>query len=537
MTVIVSHIDPASPGFTEHRQAHLRLIERLRSAEARVHQASARGRAKFEARGQLLPRDRLILLLDRGAPFVELSTLCGYRMHDDDGDRNIAGGGLITGIGFVSGVRCMVLISDAGIRGGALTPIGVEKTLRAQQIAAEQKLPYIQLIQSAGANLKRQSEMFVKGGQMFANLARLSALGLPVISAVNGSSTAGGAYQAGLSDYIVMVRNRSRVFLAGPPLLKAATGEIAEEEDLGGAEMHCEITGTGEYLAEDDADAIRIVRDIVARLGWNENAAISRAALAPRHDPEELLGVVPTDYRKPYDAREVIARLIDDSDFLDFKPKFGISTVTGHARLCGHPVGVIANNGPIDANGAAKVGQFIQLCCQSGTPLLFLQNTTGFLVGRNVEEAGIVKHGSKMIQAVTNASVPRLTILIGASFGAGNYAMCGRGLSPDFLFAWPNARVAVMGGEQAARTLVTVAEGTARSRGETPDHVQLDTLASEIVEMYDNESEALYATARLWDDGLIDPRDTRRILGFCLDTCREAAARTLRPSGFGVPRF
>jgi geranyl-CoA carboxylase beta subunit len=538
MAAIASDIDNGAPSFAQNQADHLELIATFRGLEARVRATSARDRAKFEKRGQLLPRERIALLLDRGAPFVELSTLCGYRLHDDDGEDNISGGGLIAGIGMVHGVRCMVLASDSGIKGGALTSLGVDKMLRAQAIAMAQKLPYLQLIESAGANLARQADMFVKAGQMFANLARLSAMGLPVVSLVNGSSTAGGAYQAGLSDYIVMVRGRSRVFLAGPPLLKAATGEIAEEEDLGGAEMHCQITGTGEYLAENDSDGIRLLREIVARFDWNRGApARAAASRPPLYDPEELLGIVPVDYKKPFDVVEVIARLVDGSEFLPFKAGYGRATVAGHATLCGHPVGILSNNGPIDAQGAAKAGQFIQLCCQSDTPILFLQNTTGFLVGREAEEAGIVKHGSKMVQAVANATVPRITINIGASFGAGNYAMSGRGFGPDFLFAWPNANLAVMGGQQAARTLTIVAEAAAERRKEIPDRAKLEAMGRKIIEAYEEQGSALYATARLWDDGLIDPRDTRRVLGFCLDTCRDAARRDLRPSPFGVPRF
>ena len=540
MAAIRSSIDSSSAAFADNQAAHLDLIQHFRALEAQVRETSARSGPKFEKRGQLLPRDRLALLLDRGQPFVELSTLCGYHMHDDDGEKTVSGGGLIAGIGMISGVRCMIVASDSGIKGGAATPMGVEKTLRAQKIAMDQQLPYVQMIESAGANLMRQADMFVRGGQIFAGLARLSALGLPVASLVNGSSTAGGAYQAGLSDYIILVRGRSRIFLAGPPLLKAATGEIAAEEDLGGAEMHCQITGTGEYLAENDADGVRLLRDVLARIGRSRkvtSGAPGAMSSPPLYDAEELLGVVPVDYRKPYDVREVVTRLVDGSDFLEFKADFGRATITGHAMICGHEVGILGNNGPIDAQGAAKAGHFIQLCCQSSTPLLFLQNTTGFLVGREAEEAGIVKHGSKMLQAVANATVPRITINIGASFGAGNYAMSGRGLAPDFLFAWPNARIAVMGGEQAAKTLTIVAEAAAEKRGDDADHVALDAMGRRLIEAYDEQGSALFATARLWDDGIIDPRDTRRLVAFCLDTCREAALHNPRASTFGVPRF
>ncbi len=534
-----SKIDVKSDAFRANREAHLKLIGEFRGLEEKIRANSARSEAKFRKRGQLLPRERLDLLLDRGAPFVGLSTLCGYKMHDDDGDANISGGGNIAGIGFVRGVRCMISASDSGIRGGAATPLGGDKGLRAQQIAMENKLPYVQLIESAGANLFRQSEMFVKGGRGFANLAKLSAAGIPVIGVTHGSSTAGGAYQSGLCDYLVVVRGRSKIFLAGPPLLKAATGEIATDEELGGAEMHYFGPGTAEYLAEDDADGIRLAREVIAQLGWNREGTIPVAlsGRAPQYDPEETLGVVPVDYRQPYDCHEVIARIVDDSEMLDFKPAYGPHTVTLHARINGHEVGILANNGPIDPDGATKCAQFIQLCCQSGTPLVFLQNTTGYIVGKKAERAGIVKHGSKMIQAVSNATVPKLTLHIGASFGAGNYGMCGRAYDPRFIFAWPNNQISVMGGQQAAKTMSIVAEESAKARGQEPNYDALKMMEQQVIDTYDAEGKALYATARLWDDGLIDPRDSRRVLAFCLETCREAAARKLRPNTFGVARM
>jgi geranyl-CoA carboxylase beta subunit len=539
MGVIDSRIDTGSDAYARNRADHLALIEGFRALEKKVHDTSNRSREKFEERGQLVPRDRLALLLDRGAPWLELSTLCGYRMHDDDGDKNISGGGNIAGIGFVSGVRCVLYVNDAGIRGGAMTPMGVDKCLRAQAIAIENRLPYVQLIESAGANLFRQAEMFVRGGKTFANLARLSALGIPTVSVVNGSSTAGGAYQTGLSDYVIVVRGRSRVFLAGPPLLKAATGEVATEEELGGAEMHYQVSGTGEYMAENDADGIRIARDVMRRLDWN--AGLPPAPLStfrpPRYDAEEILGIVPVDYRKPYEVREVIARMVDDSDFLDFKPAYGPHTVVGHASIMGQAVGILGNNGPIDADGAAKAAQFIQACSQADVPLVFLQNTTGYMVGRESEERGIVKHGSKMIQAVVNATVPRVTLHIGASFGAGNYGMSGRGFDPRFIFAWPNNQISVMGGEQAAKTMTIIAEEGARRRREEPDRAALDAMAKRVIDAYDAEGKALYATARLWDDGLIDPRDSRRVLAFCLATAREGDRRRTHPITFGIGRM
>lgn len=538
MPAFVSEIDVRSETFAANRAAHLRLIDEFRSLERKIVDTSERARPKFEKRGQILPRDRLAMVLDRGSPFLELSTLCGFKMHDDDGDHNIFGGGGIAGIGFVSGVRCMVTASDSGIKGGAATPMGVQKALRAQEIALKQKLPVVQMIESAGANLFRQAEMFVSGGQTFANLARLSAAGCPVISVVHGSSTAGGAYQTGLSDYVIVVRGRSKVFLAGPPLLKAATGEIATDEDLGGAEMHYHVSGIADYMAENDADGLRIAREVAAKLDWNKNAGSRKRAYAePLYDPEEILGVTPADYRTPYDVRENIARIVDGSDLLGFKDGFGAATVCVNAEITGRAVGIISNNGPIDADGAAKATQFIQLQCQAGTPVIFLQNTTGYLVGADAEQRGIVKHGSKMIQAVTNMTVPKITLHIGASFGAGNYGMCGRAFDPAFIFAWPNNRIAVMGGEQAAKTMRIVGEEGARARGEEPNTAYFDAMAKTIVDKYDEESRALFATARLWDDGLIDPRDSRKVLAFCLDTAAEATERRLRPLTFGVARM
>jgi geranyl-CoA carboxylase beta subunit len=536
MPAIASKTIVESEAFRENREAHLALIAGFRALEGKVRAASARADEKFRARGQLPPRERINRLLDRGSPFLELSSLCGLGMHEDDGVENVYGGGIVAGIGFVSGVRCLISANDSGIKGGAAHPMGVEKAIRAQELALREKLPFVQLVESAGANLMLQAEMFVRGGATFANLARLSAAGIPVISIVHGSSTAGGAYQTGLADYVVMVRGRSKVFLAGPPLLRAATGEIADDESLGGAELHTGTTGLGEYLAEDDADALRIGREILARIGWGGRAARAKAT-PPAYDPEELLGIVPVDYRKPYDVREVIARLVDGSEYLDFKPGYGAATVCGHASVKGRAVGLLGNNGPIDADGAAKAGQFIQLCCQAGLPLVFLQNTTGYLVGRAAEAAGIVKHGSKMIQAVTNASVPKITLQIGGSFGAGHYGMCGRSFGPRFLFSWPNARVAVMGGEQAAKVMAIVAQDAAAARGGVADEEKLAAQSAKIVGAYDKQSTALYATARLWDDGLIDPRDSRAVLSFCLATSAEAEARALRPNTFGVARF
>jgi geranyl-CoA carboxylase beta subunit len=538
MPVIESQLDPRSASFQANRTAMLQKVAEFRALEARIRETSNRMRPRFNERGQLIPRERVARLVDRGSAVLELSTLAGYKMHDDDGEANIAGGGAIDAIATVSGVRCVISASDSGIKGGATSPMGFKKRLRAQVIAMENKLPLIALIESAGANLLYQAELFVEGGRGFKNQARLSALGVPQITVVHGSSTAGGAYVPGMSDYNIVVRGRAKIFLAGPPLVKAALGEDATDEELGGAEMHATVAGTAEYLAEDDDHALRIAREVMARIGWNEQlpAEAPRSFQPPRYDPDELAGVVPIDYRKPYDVREVIARLVDGSDFLDFKALYGPHTVCGHAAIEGHACGIIGNNGPIDAQGAVKAAQFIQLCCQSGTPIIYLQNTTGYMVGKEAEALGIVKHGSKMIQAVSNATVPQITLMIGGSFGAGNYGMCGRAYDPRFIFAWPNYRIAVMGGEQLARVMRIVTEAKLKREGKPIDAAALEKTEQRIIAQVDAQSTALYATARLWDDGLIDPRDSRQVLGLTLSVCREAERRQLRPNTFGVAR-
>jgi geranyl-CoA carboxylase beta subunit len=536
--LIESKIDPAGSTFARNREAMLALVTEFRGLEERVLANSEAKRATFEKRGQLMPHERVALLIDRGGPFLELSTLAGLGMHEDDGKTKVYGGG-ICGIGEIAGVRCMISASNSAIKGGTVTPTGVEKTLRAQAIAREQKLPIVSLVESGGANLLFQSQMFVRGGASFCNQARLSAAGIPQINVVHGSSTAGGAYLPGLSDYVIMVRGKAKVFLAGPPLLRAATGEIASDEELGGAEMHASVSGVADYIADDDADAIRQAREVVANLHWNERLPFepARSYEEPRYDPDELAGVVPADFRIAYDVHEVIARIVDGSDFTDFKANYGSATVCGQARVAGLPCGIIANNGPIDADGAAKAAQFIQLMCQAETPLIYLQNTTGYMVGVDAERRGIIKHGSKMIQAVSNATVPQITLHVGASFGAGNYGMCGRGFDPDFIFAWPNNRIAVMGGEQAARVMTIIAEDRAARDGTPLESEKLEFARKAIVAQFDRESTALFATARLWDDGLIDPRDSRKLLAFVLSICRESRRRTLAPTTFGVARM
>ena len=538
MPALETSIATGSDAFLADRDATLAQLERVRGLEQRTRAASAAARGRFEKRGQLLPRERLALLLDPGADFLELSTLAGYCMDVADAERSIPGGGVIAGVGQIEGTRCMVLVNDSGIDAGALQPKGLDKQLRVQELALRHRLPYVQLVESAGANLLAYKvEEFVRGGQLFCNLARLSAAGLPVVTVTHGSSTAGGAYQTGLSDYIVMVRKRTRAFLAGPPLLKAATGEIAGEEDLGGAEMHTSISGLGDYLAEDDRDAIRIARDIVSRLRWDHAlpAPAQPAFKPPRYAAEELLGVMPADYRRPVDMREVIARLVDDSDFLEFSPGYGAQTVCGHASVHGGPVGIITNNGPIDSAGATKATHFIQACCQAQIPLIYLQNITGYMVGRMHEEGGIIKHGSKMIQAVTSATVPQITIQCGGSFGAGNYGMCGRGLAPDFLFSWPNSKIAVMGGEQAARTMTIVNEAAMARKGAV-DRDKLEAMEKRIIETFDRQMDVFTTSAHVLDDGVIDPRDTRAILALTLALCRDGRRRQPHRMQFSVAR-
>ncbi|ROL91134.1 geranyl-CoA carboxylase subunit beta [Pseudomonas chlororaphis] len=538
MPVIQSQLDPHGPQFQQNREAMLAGIAQIRQLEQNLLAKAAEAKAKFEKRGQLLPRERLNLLLDPGAPFLELASLAGYKLHDDK-DGSQAGGGLIAGIGYVCGVRVLVVANNSAIKGGTISPSGLKKSLRLQQIAMENKLPVVTLAESGGANLNYAAEIFVEGARSFANQARMSAMGLPQVTVVHGSATAGGAYQPGLSDYVVVVRGKAKLFLAGPPLLKAATGEVATDEELGGAEMHAQVAGTAEYLAENDGDGVRIVREILAALPWNARLPLQppRPYAEPLYPIDELLGLIPDDPKKPYDAREIIARIADGSNFLEFKGEFDQQTLCGHVQIQGRPCGFIGNNGPITPKGASKAAQFIQLCDQSGTPLLFFHNTTGFMVGTESEQQGVIKHGSKLIQAVANARVPKLTIVVGGSYGAGNYAMCGRGLDPRFIFAWPNSRTAVMGGAQAGKVLRIVTEAKHAKQGQAADPQMLDMLEQVTAQKLDSQSTALYGSANLWDDGLIDPRDTRTLLGYLLDICHEAEVRPLQPNSFGVARF
>lgn len=511
MVILKSHIDTHSDEFRRTYEHNCQLVETLAERQAKVRRGGSERAVKrhLEA-GKLLPRERVELLLDPNTPFLELSTLAAWDMYNDESPA----AGSVNGIGLVSGVECMIGANEATVKGGTVYPISLEKSLRAQQIALENRLPCIYLVESGGANLPHQADLFVPGGRGFANQSRMSALGIPQISLVFGNSTAGGAYIPGLSDYTVFVRKQALAFLGGPPLVKMATGEEVDEESLGGAEMHGRISGLADYLAENDADCVRIGREIVARLNWKKTIqAEFRVPEPPLYDPDELLGIIPIDtIRQPLDMREVLARLVDGSRFMEFKPDYGSTLVCGHAHINGFPVGIIANNGVLFSESANKAAQFIQLCNHSRIPLLYLQNITGFMVGRKYEEEGIIKHGAKMINAVANSSVPQFTILIGGAYGAGYYAMCGRSYDPRLIFSWPTSRVAVMGAEQAAGVLGIIQEEAARRKGETPDMQQIEQMKFMVKYKFEQESDPYYGTARLWDDGLIDPRDTRMAL-------------------------
>ncbi|MCG6857566.1 MAG: acyl-CoA carboxylase subunit beta [Salaquimonas sp.] len=536
LPVLQSALSDKSDTFRANAARMEERLAEIRGLEAKVRANSARARDKFESRGQLLPRERVERLVDRGAPFLELSTLAGYKMHDDDGEKNIMGGGTIVGIGVVAGKRCLISASDSAIKGGTISPMGFRKSLRLHEIAFENALPVIYLVESGGANLNYQAEMFVEGGRSFANQARLSAAGIPQIAVVHGSSTAGGAYLPGLSDYVVLVEGKSKIFLAGPPLVKAAIGEDADDESLGGADLHGRVTGLGEYLVHDDAQAVAQARAIMEALEWDEVTGEEESE-PPLYDAQELMGVVSADDRTPYDAKEIIARVTDGSQFLEFKAAYSPDTVCGHGRIGGKRVGILANNGPIMPTGSVKAAQFIQLCDQAKTPLVFLQNTTGYMVGTRAERDGAIKHGSKMIQAVANARVPKFTIVVGGSYGAGNYGMCGRGFSPRFIFAWPSAKTAVMGGEQAAGVMETITRAKFARSGQQLDEAALKQMSDSIRARIEIESTALYGTARLWDDGIIDPRDTRAVLALCLQIAAEGETRQLQPNAFGVARM
>ena len=540
MTVFQTKVNTSTEAYRQNYADMTAIVDKLNELNARAPARSAKRKERFEQRGQLLPRERLARLLDPGMPYYEIGNIAGYLLDTKDDEKSIPGSTIMSGIGFINGVRCAIVTDDSAIKAGAMTVAGGYRLRRAQEIALQQNLPFIHLVESAGGDLINYTvEGFLQGGSLFANLARLSKKGLPVIAVLHGSSTAGGAYMPGLSDYVVAVKGRGKAFLAGPPLLKAATGEIATEEELGGAEMHASVSGLAEYLAEDDGEGILIAREVVSRLGWNRRCPPmpQKTFREPVYDADEILGIIPADYRKPYDCREIAARIVDGSDFTDFKPRYGVSTVCLQAEVYGMPCGVIGNNGPIDPDGATKAAQFMQLCDQADTPLVFLQNTTGYLVGKEYEQGGMIKHGSKMIQAVTNVSVPRITFMIGASYGAGNYGMCGRGYDPDFCVSWPNASIGVMGGEQAARVMTIVAEGQAAKAGKDVNREQLDMQEKMLAHLFDRQSGAFYTSGHCLDDGMIDPRNTRQTLGFFLSTVWEAKNRQVKPNSFGIARM
>lgn len=520
--VLRTKVDATSEAFQKNRELNLATLAKLEKALAKAREG---GGEKYVARhlaaGKLLPRQRIELLLDRDAHFLEICPLAGFEVRG-----HAPGASIVGGVGVVSGVECMISASEATVKGGAINELGVIKTRRLAEIAEQNRLPSINLIESAGADLPNQSKIFTPGGAGFRDLTRRSKARTPTICLVFGSSTAGGAYVPGMSDYVVMVKEQAQVYLGGPPLVKMAIGEETTHEELGGAEMHSRVSGVSDYLAENELDAIRIGREIVAHLDWKKASfPTPRPVEPPRYDPEELLGIASADIKVPFDAREVIARIVDGSRFSEFKPLYGSTLVCGWAHIHGFPVGILANNGILFTDSANKGAQFIQLCNQSDIPLLFLQNITGFMVGTKVEQEGIIKAGAKLINAVSNSTVPAITIMIGASYGAGNYAMAGRAYEPRFLFTWPNHRIAVMGGKQLAGVLDIIKREAAAKKGESVDEQQLAVAKQMIEGQIELESNPFFATARLWDDGIIDPRDTRDVVGICLSTSYNAPVR------------
>jgi acetyl-CoA carboxylase carboxyltransferase component len=532
MTPLPSTVDLASAECTANREAMLGKLAELDTEQAK---AVAGGGEKYvtrhHGRGKLLPRERIELLLDPDSPFLELSPLAAW------GTDYAVGGSLVTGIGIVEGVECMISASDPTVRGGSSNPWTAQKSYRAADIAAQNRLPTINLVESGGADLPSQKEIFIPGGRIFRDLTRSSAARVPTVALVFGNSTAGGAYLPGMSDYVVMVNERAKVFLGGPPLVKMATGEESGDEELGGAEMHARTSGLADYLAVDEPDALRIGRSIIRRLNWRKQGpAPVESYEDPRYDTEDLLGIVPTDLRTPFDPREVIARIVDGSDFDEFKPLYGPSLVTGWATLHGYPVGILANaQGVLFSEESQKAAQFIQLANQADTPLVFLHNTTGYMVGRDYEQGGIIKHGAMMINAVSNSRVPHLSVLMGASYGAGHYGMCGRAYDPRFLFAWPSARSAVMGPQQLAGVLSIVARQSAAATGRDYDEAGDAAMREAVENQIEAESMPMFLSGRLYDDGIIDPRDTRTVLGMGLSAVHNGPVSGA--GGFGVFRM
>ncbi|MDQ6619482.1 MAG: methylcrotonoyl-CoA carboxylase [Pseudomonadota bacterium] len=535
MPALQTAIDPRHESFAANRAAMMALVADLRDKVAIVEQGGGdAARAKHTARGKLLPRDRVAMLLDPGSPFLELSQLAAYGMYDD----NIAAAGIITGIGRVSGRECVIVCNDATVKGGTYYPLTVKKHVRAQEIARENHLPCIYLVDSGGANLPNQVDVFPDRdhfGRIFYNQATLSAQGIAQIAVVMGSCTAGGAYVPAMSDEAIIVKEQGTIFLGGPPLVKAATGEIVDAETLGGADVHTRVSGVADHFAQDDAHALAIAKRIVANLNGGKRIAVEPAKpVLPQYGADEIYGVINADIRKPYDVREVIARIVDASEFDEFKQRYGTTLVTGFARLWGYPVGVVANNGVIYSESAQKGAHFIELCCQRGIPLVFLQNVTGFMVGQKYEAGGIARDGAKLVTAVSCARVPKFTVIIGGSYGAGNYGMCGRAFGPRFLWMWPNARISVMGGEQAATVLATIRRDAVEARGGSWSAEEEESFKAPIRAQYEREGHPYFATARLWDDGIIDPKDTRDVLGLAISASLNAPIEETR---FGVFRM
>ncbi|MDE2575209.1 MAG: methylcrotonoyl-CoA carboxylase [Rhodospirillales bacterium] len=535
MMHLASDVDPRSEAFRANQAAMAELVADLRARAAQAAQGGGmQARRRHAGRGKLLPRERIEMLLDPGTPFLELSQLAAHGMYGGE----VPSAGIITGIGRIAGRECVVVCNDATVKGGTYYPMTVKKHLRAQEIAAQNNLPCIYLVDSGGANLPNQDDVFPDRdhfGRIFYNQATMSAAGIAQIAVVMGSCTAGGAYVPAMSDESIIVRGQGTIFLAGPPLVKAATGEIVSAEDLGGADVHSRISGVTDHYAENDPHALGLARRAVANLNFIKRPGVAlQAPLPPRHDPAELYGIIPADRRRPFDVREIIARIVDDSALDEFKRLYGTTIVTGFAHVCGYPVGIIANNGILFSESAQKAAHFVELCAQRGIPLVFLQNITGFMVGRKYEAGGIAKDGAKMVTAVATAKVPKFTIIIGGSFGAGNYGMCGRAYSPRFLWMWPNARISVMGGEQAASVLATVRRDGMEARGETWPPEEEEAFKAPIRAQYETQGHPYYATARIWDDGVIDPADTRRVLGLGLSAALNAP---IEPTRFGVFRM
>ncbi len=540
MPAIETKLNPRSADFQANATAMRALVDDLKVQVQKVGAGGGEAaRKKHMDRGKLLPRVRVQMLLDPGTPFLEVAPLAALGMYPDrDGSDSAPGAGIVAGIGRVAGVDCMIVCNDATVKGGSYSPMTVKKHLRAQEIAEQNRLPCIYLVDSGGANLPTQDEVFPDRehfGRIFYNQAQMSAQGIAQIAVVMGSCTAGGAYVPAMSDESIIVKNQGTIFLGGPPLVKAATGEVVTAEDLGGGDVHTRLSGVADHLANNDMHALALAREAVSRLNVKKTySGALQAPAAPRYAAEELYGVIPSDTRKPFDVREIIARIVDDSDFHEFKSRFGTTLVCGFARIEGMPVGIVANNGILFSESAQKGAHFIELCCQRKIPLVFLQNITGFMVGRKYENEGIARHGAKMVTAVATANVPKFTIIIGGSFGAGNYGMCGRAYSPRFLWMWPNARISVMGGEQAASVLATVRRDGIEAKGGQWSTEEEEAFKAPIRDQYEVQGHPYYATARLWDDGVIDPADTRRVLALGLSAAQNAPVPEVK---FGVFRM